>query len=109
MFYEFTGDIRGANLWDWRFGDGDSLVTSTEDAPAHLYETTGDYWVTLTVWDTLSTCVPFTDSLLIKVRNLTAEFTVVDTIVCVGDPVDFDASMSIDVNDTCKQRLSMVF
>jgi len=109
MFYEFTGDIRGANLWDWRYGDGDSLVTSTDTAPAHLYEESGDYWVTLTVWDTLSTCAPFTDSLLIKVRNLTAEFTVQDTIVCVGEPIGFDASMSMDVNDTCKQGYQWYF
>lgn len=110
MFYQFVGDIRGdAQFWDWNFGDGDTLIESTETAVDHTYEESGDYWVKLTVYDTLSSCQPFTDSLLIKVRNLTAQFSVMDTIVCVGDPVEFDASMSADVNDTCMQGYQWYF
>lgn len=109
MDYQFTGEIEGAEFWDWDFGDGDSLTESTESTVDHVYDESGDYWVKLTVYDALSSCAPFTDSIFIQVRNLTAEFEVEDTIVCVGDPVFFDSSMSADVNDTCMQGYQWYF
>lgn len=43
---QFTDQSPGATSWLWDFGDG---TTSTEQNPAHLYNTSGNYTVSLTI------------------------------------------------------------
>ncbi len=106
--YEFTGNFQLADSWDWIFGDGDTLFNSTDPNPTHVYSESGDYWVKLISYKNDSVCAPFVDSLQLKVRNLTAEFTS-DTLVCVGIPAVFDASASQDVNRACYKGYQWYF
>jgi gliding motility-associated-like protein len=82
-------------LWD--FGDG---TTSTEQNPTHTYADRGDYPVTLTVTNSGSGCPVDVDNVLMRIREIRAQFTS-DTLLCgnVGQP--FDASLSQDVYSEC--------
>jgi YVTN family beta-propeller protein/parallel beta-helix repeat protein len=46
LFVQFTDLSENADGWDWDFGDG---VNSTEQNPAHIYSSAGNYTVKLTV------------------------------------------------------------
>jgi len=82
-------------LWD--FGDG---TTSTEQNPVHTFPDRGDYVVTLTVTNTNSGCPVDVDAVMMRIREIRAQFTS-DTILCrnLGQP--FDASLSQDVYAEC--------
>jgi len=49
QFYDKSVDMDGNIVsWSWDFGDGE---TSSEQNPTHEYKKSGDYNITLTVWD----------------------------------------------------------
>ena len=106
--FDFQGDFQLADSWDWIFGDGDTLFNSTDIAPSHDYIASGDYWVKLISYREDSVCAPFVDSVLLNVRNLTADFEA-DTIACVGIPHAFDASMAQDVHENCYKGYQWYF
>ncbi len=98
--YTFNADVREADFWTWDFGDGISADSVALTNMTHTYETSGDYWVTLTSFMEETSCQPFIDSLLIKVRNVQAEFEAPER-VCVGAFVEFESASSSDVFENC--------
>lgn len=80
--YQFNNNSSGGNEYHWYFGDGDS---SALFAPAHTYQDTGHYEVTLIVADSTGCLESDTTSLFIDVFALgNASVSIVDTI-CRGD------------------------
>lgn len=70
----------------WDFGDGN---TSTQAAPSHTYNSFGNFDVSLTVTNTLG-CQDTRDrSNYIRVRNMSADFSLSDTLVCVNEALTF--------------------
>ncbi len=108
MVYHFDADIRDGEYWTWDLGDSTIFADTTVLDLTHTYAESGDYWVKLTVTDTNSVCNAFVDSVLIKVRNIQAAFEV-DSLVCVGDSVEFDASASVDVHEYCHRGYQWYF
>lgn len=82
-------------LWD--FGDG---TTSTDQNPTHTFPDRGDYLVTLTVTNTNSGCPVDVDTVMMRIRDIKAQF-VSDTLLCTGVPLPFDAALSQDVHAEC--------
>ncbi len=76
--------------WYWDFGDGQF---STEPSPAHNYENTGYYNVTLTVQDTGVCTHSLTQEIYIDEAPLA--FFDVSEITCMGNPVYFDDLSSV--------------
>ena len=77
----------------WDFGD--SLSTSDTSAatnPCFTFGRTGDFSVTLTIWDSLG-CSKTTAARVIKVINPVADFNI-DTLVCLGNPVHVTSNAS---------------
>jgi gliding motility-associated-like protein len=88
----------GASTYDWNFGDPGSGVnnTSTSPTPCHLYSSSGDYTVALTVTNSVTGC-SFTKQTTINVRKVKAAFTFLPTSGCV--PVTITATNnSVDGN-----------
>jgi len=83
---QFT-DLSNGNptIWFWDFGDG---VTDTIQNPIHIYQTNGTFSVSLTVSEGTNV-----DSLLkadyISVSHLQANFIASDTMVAIGETVQF--------------------
>ncbi len=85
----------GLTTYSWAFGDGG---TSTAQNPTHIYNTTGNYSVTLVV--TQGSC---SDTLTlvnyITIHNIVAGFTSNVTSGCAGTAVSFtDASSPLSVS-----------
>jgi gliding motility-associated-like protein len=87
--YQFNNNSSGANSYFWDFGDGN---TSTEYAPAHTYQSPGDYQVTLIASDSLN-CIQsdtaFIDIQVFEVDD--ASVLNIDTI-CPNSSVQLTAS-----------------
>lgn len=80
--YQFNNNSSGGNEFTWYFGDGDS---SNLFEPAHTYQDTGHYEVTLIVADSTGCLESDTAYLAIDVFALgNASVSVIDTI-CRGD------------------------
>jgi gliding motility-associated-like protein len=82
-------------LWD--FGDGE---ISGQPNPVHTYDATGDYLVTLTAFNTGTSCPPSVDSVIVHIRDIEAVITL-DTALCDGVTYDLDGSQSQDVDADC--------
>jgi gliding motility-associated-like protein len=93
--YPFTANISDATHWTFDFGDGQSMANTTSTTVSHTYNSTGDYWVTLTSYNTNSGCAPHIDSVLVKVRNVQAVINLPD-VICKEVDFHFDATASID-------------
>ncbi|MCB9189328.1 MAG: gliding motility-associated C-terminal domain-containing protein [Flavobacteriales bacterium] len=80
--YQFNNNSSGGNEYHWYFGDGDS---SSLFEPAHTYQDTGHYEVTLIVADSTGCLQSDTTALFIDVFALgNASVSFIDTI-CRGD------------------------
>ena len=106
--FNFIADNSDVDSMAWDFGDSTFLFTTTETNPRHVYDTTGDYQVILTTFNSASGCAPYSDTVEIKVRDIKAEFfitdfTIADSILCAGVPYTFDASGSEDVHEFCNR------
>lgn len=87
--YQFNNNSSGGNEYTWYFGDGDS---SNLFAPAHNYQDTGHYEVTLIVSDSTGCLLADTTSLFIDVFALgNANVSIIDTI-CQGDSAFLESS-----------------
>ncbi len=73
------------NYWKWYFGDGDSAVMVSN--PVHVYDTDGEYDVTLIVGDIFGCRDTFTRNEYIRLSHPVAGFTVDQSLVCPGIPV----------------------
>ncbi len=82
----------------WEFGDSTS---STINDLIHTYDTTGDYTVYLTAENPSTGCPASIDSVVVKVRDIHAEMVPLDSLLCLGNPYDLDASPSRDVDTRC--------
>ncbi len=78
----------------------DTAVFKNTDSPKYTFPASGNYTVKLTALDNSSNCT-LTRTKVLKVRQAKADFTLNDTIFCVGEKVKLDASESIDFIDDC--------
>ncbi len=81
--------------WSWKFGDGDS---SNQQNPAHVYDTTGNFRVTLLVSDANGCSHTISRSNYIRPSFPKPSFTG-DTLSCTGAPTNF-VNTSVGVNLT---------
>lgn len=88
----FRDQSIGATSWTWDFGDGTS---SSLQNPVHTYQSSGNFRVTLTVKN--DTCEhSYTRQVMIIAE--TAQFTVSDTVICKGTPLQFASTVSQQAN-----------
>lgn len=85
--YTFTDRSIGAQTWLWNFGDASSFNGKTP--PAHIYAAPGTYTVSLTT--TNGSC-SYTIQRIIKIEDLTPNFTVSDTAGCKPFTTTFTAT-----------------
>jgi PKD repeat protein len=77
---QFTDSSINASTWSWNFGDG---VASNVSNPAHTYQDTGSYTVTLITQDTLGCTSVFTYPVPVQIfSNPVALATTQDTAGC---------------------------
>jgi PKD repeat protein len=77
----------GATSYQWNFGDGNTLTTTTNGVVTHTYNTVGNYTVIIAATDGCAV-----DTLRIPVYSLplpNINYTVPTNPVCIGDPVVF--------------------
>jgi len=77
--------------WLWDFGDG---TTSTSQNPTHTYANPGSYNVSLTVFNSSTSC---SDDIMmvVEIRDPLADFSASATEACVGTPLSF-SNLSIN-------------
>jgi len=90
----FTGDSTETEAVVWDFGDGNF---SSEINPIHTYASPGEYTVTLTGSNSLSGCSDFSESKVVIITELEANF-MVESEVCARDSVSFSAALSKSVH-----------
>jgi gliding motility-associated-like protein len=103
----FTSNLQDAQIATLNYGDGTPVftITGTPNAIAnntvtHVYASTGDYTATLTGFNALNGCPPYTYTMQVRVRDIDAKFTL-PVVACNSVGVVYDASTSIDVNSGC--------
>ncbi len=74
--YTFTAEVFDADSWTWDFGDGTVVDNSTSLMTSHTYSETGDYEAILTTFNDGTTCGSHADTVLVKVRDLSASFQI---------------------------------
>lgn len=89
----------------WEFGDGN---TSNVGNITHTYGATGDYLVILTASNPSTGCPDSKDSATIHIRTIQAQF-LAETFYCGGTNNPFDASSSIDVDNSCDRGYKWIF
>jgi len=81
QFYDKSVDMDGTIVsWLWDFGDGE---TSDEQNPVHEYKKSGDYNVTLTVWDDDNAQSSYTVKMHIEGNN-TPGFSVILIAIAIA-------------------------
>ncbi len=90
----FTTDLFDVETVLWDFGDDQ---TSTDENPIHTYQEVGDYWVKVTAINTSTDCPEKTDSLLVCIRDLQADFELPASI-CANETLELDATNTNDAN-----------
>lgn len=93
----FFADINAADYWDWDFGDGNTILASTEDTVMHNYAAIGTYWVKLTAYSDSTICF-FRDSMEIRITDIMAAFTHHADTICYGTFLTVDAQISQDAS-----------
>ncbi len=86
----FTDQSVGADEWHWDFGDG---TTSTEQNPAHSYNATGQYGVTLRVINHASGC-DHSATIQIRITDVSPQFSTADTSVCKNVNIRFNTGLN---------------
>jgi PKD repeat protein len=72
--HTFTSDAGGVTSWAWDF-DGDGIIDSTAQNPSFVYNTCGNYNVSLTVTDASNPSNTLTRTGYIRIDDITASFT----------------------------------
>ncbi|MCX6182840.1 MAG: PKD domain-containing protein, partial [Bacteroidetes bacterium] len=98
--YVFKGEISGADSWTWNFGDGQTIVASTDTTVTHYYLASGDFTVKIIGTNGTSGCADYVDSVVVEVRNPKAVITS-DSVICRQVPFTFKANASSDVYSAC--------
>ncbi len=77
----------------WDFGDLSTFSdTSSATNPCYTFTRTGDYFVNLTIWDSLG-CSKTSASRMVRVINPIADFNL-DTLICLGNLVSITSNAS---------------
>jgi gliding motility-associated-like protein len=87
----------GDNTADIITGNPTGIVS---DLRTHIYTSTGDKTVTLRAANPGSGC-SYSQTVIVKVREINADFTILNPVLCKGDPLSLNASASTDVYSTC--------
>lgn len=91
-FFDLSNGAFSIVGWMWDFGDGN---TSTLQFPTHTYAADGTYQVSLTITDAFGCQQTVVRPQYIRLSHPVADFTVSDTMACVGIQIDFqDASIA---------------
>lgn len=86
----------GPTSWEWTFEGGDPASSNLQTPPAVTYSTPGQYGVTLTVTNPAGTnTISMTDFMDIGYAP-EAEFTASQTLVLIGESIDFTDNSSND-------------
>jgi len=80
--------------WEWIFGDGD---TSYVQNPSHLYNSTGEYQVTLNISSNAGCSASITDTVFVKQIPI-ADFDV--DMACIGNPYTFTDLSTVSSPDS---------
>lgn len=94
--YTFTAEVFDADSWTWDYGDGTVVENSTNLMTSHTYAETGDYEAILTTFNEGTSCGSHSDTVLVKVRDLSASLSI-DTLICAGVQLSVDAVELQDV------------
>lgn len=92
--YGFSAEVMDATSYQWDFGDGSALVTSTL-TPQHRYAASGNYVVTFTAFNASTGC-DYVVTREVYVRQLKSEFSIVNGTPCLGNTLTLDGSASVD-------------
>jgi gliding motility-associated-like protein len=97
LIYHFKSNISPVTSLIWNI---DTSVINNVNSPRYVFPARGDYTVKLTATDNSSGCTLIKTKIL-KVRNVLADFTLSDTILCAGDSLQLNASSSKDYINSC--------
>ncbi len=89
----FSNNSSNGNDFFWDFGDGDTSILVN---PTHLYDSIGNYNVTLIVSDTSGCFVPDTAYFVVSIGDFVGNVTVPPLPVCPGTPYQLSASDGLD-------------
>ncbi len=93
---QFADSSISAFNWLWNFGDGN---ISTQQNPVHVYQTPGNYQVTLITQDTTGCTSVFTSPVPLQVQQPpVASFNIVNASGCAPFPVSFTNSSAGAIN-----------
>ncbi|GAB4406115.1 MAG: hypothetical protein OHK0039_07600 [Bacteroidia bacterium] len=89
LVVNFTSTVTPAGSYSylWDFGDG---TTSSAPNPTHVYNTNGDYSITLTITDANGCQEQVRRDNYILINQPVADFRALDLAVCTGQPVQFE-------------------
>lgn len=106
----FTANLEDAQSGVWNFGDGTTytMVGTGSFSTTHTYSASGNYTATLTGYNPLTGCLPFTDTLIVTVRKLKAKF-INNSFGCKASPTIYNASQSQDVMASCSEGYTWFF
>jgi len=74
----FSPNLINYSSYLWDFGDGD---TSTDEAPFHVYDSSGIYQVSLTIIDSVGCVDTYTYSIPININELQTDFTMSNPVI----------------------------
>ena len=83
-FYDNSYGSPSPNMWSWDFGDG---YSSTSENPTHIYSSSGNHTVSLTVHNSAGNSNTTSNVITIPFANTTANFT--EAVGYSGSPTSF--------------------
>lgn len=106
----FESAIEASSSATLNFGDGSSITYTGNPNPAaitgytstHTYTASGNYTASLVCANLVSGCSPYTQTFVVTVRNSQASMVNSPT-VCLGFPIGFSGTGSIDVEVGCSR------
>ncbi len=91
---QFSADLTDVDKFYWDFGDN-SAIDSVNINPVHIFPHRG--WFTVTLHSEKNgSCCDYTSTENILIVSPEANFSVIDTNLCVGETILLDAANSID-------------
>jgi large repetitive protein len=93
----FNSACSSSTLYQWNFGDGQTLTTATATNPTHVYTASGTYTVTLT---TTNSCTVNVITHTVCIENPpTPSFTITPTTACI--PFIAQVADASNLTNTC--------
>jgi len=90
---QFRASTRGTQIFTWDFSDGTTQVGG-DSLVSHVYQTPGSFLPRLILRDTAGCVVPLTGRDTIKIRDVQANFTMNQPIICDRGDVQFQSTVS---------------